>query len=190
MTSPDRIGFRRLQKWVRIWSINKDCEFLGIIVNFKGYYLALPISQVFIISCCDLFVTFLRVTKTIGWRRKVKTHVKLTNGNLEPLPSYVILCYSTTLQVFQKKVPYRKKWSQVKVPGRKKKERIGIRNANDKTKFCACLNFQSWYFALGTENVKVINVQTVFWVGFVSFGLIVVQKTSRLASKDVFRQNF
>ena len=35
MTSPDRIGFRRLQKWVRIWSINKDCEFLGIIVNFK-----------------------------------------------------------------------------------------------------------------------------------------------------------
>ena len=31
MTSPDRIGFRRLQKLVRIWSINKDCEFVGIL---------------------------------------------------------------------------------------------------------------------------------------------------------------
>lgn len=36
-------------------------------------------------------------------------------------------------------------------------------------------------FCIGTENVEVIDVQTVFWVGFVSFGLIVVQKTSRLA---------
>ena len=45
---------------------------------------------------CDLFVTFLRVTKTTGWRRKVKTHVKLTNETLEPLPSYVMLFYDPT----------------------------------------------------------------------------------------------
>ena len=55
--------------------------------------MAYPISQVLTISCCDLFVTFLRVTKTTGWRRKVKTYVKLTNENLEPLPSYVMLFY-------------------------------------------------------------------------------------------------
>ena len=88
-------------------------------MNFKGYYLALPISQVFIISCCDLFVTFLRVTKTIGWRRKVKTHVKLTNGNLEPLPSYVILCYSTTLQ----KRSLQKEMKPSKSPWKKKKRK-------------------------------------------------------------------
>ena len=91
---------------------------------------------------------------------------------MEILNHYPPTLYYVILRPY-KNVPYRKKWSQVKVPGRKKKERIRIRNANDKTKFCACLNFQSWYFALGTENVEVIDVQTVFWAGFVYFGLIV-----------------
>ena len=87
-------------------------------MNFKGYYLALPISQVFIISCCDLMVTFLRVTKTIGWRRKVKTHVKLTNGNLEPLPYYVMLFYDPTS--FPKKRFLSKEMKPSKRPTKKK----------------------------------------------------------------------
>ena len=53
-----------------------------------------------------------------GWRRKVKTHVKLRNGYLEPLPCYVMLFYDPTS--FPKKSFLPKEMKSSKSPRKEK----------------------------------------------------------------------
>ena len=55
-----------------------------------------------------------------GWRRKVKTRVKLTNENLEPLPSYVMLFYDLTSFPKKRSLP-----KEMKPSKRPRKEKIG-----------------------------------------------------------------
>ena len=135
MISPDRIGFRRLEKWVRIWSRKKDCEFVGIL---RGLPYLTSFNNIMLWFACNLFTGYKdnyakqageeRLKPMLSWEMVILNHYPPT------------LCYSTTLQVFQKNVSYRRKWSQVKAQGRKKQERI--RNAKVKNQNSA----HAWTF--------------------------------------------
>ena len=111
----------------------KDCEFVGILCG-------LP----YLTSSYNIMLWFdLRVTKTTGWRRKVKTYVKLTNENLEPLPSYVMLFYDP--RSFPKEKRYLPK--EMKPSKSPREEKIGkdtksIRNAKVKNQNSA----HAWTF--------------------------------------------
>ena len=135
MISPEGIGFRRLQKWVRIWSRNKDCEFVGIL---RGLPCLTSFYNIMLWFASNLFTGYKdnyakqageeRLKPMLSWPMEILNHYLNT------------LCYSTTLQVFQKKVSYRRKWSQVKDQRRKKYERI--RNAKVKNQKSA----HAWTF--------------------------------------------
>ena len=55
MTSPDGIGFRRLEKWVRTWSRKKDCEFVGIL---RGLPYLTSFNNIMLWFACNLFTGY------------------------------------------------------------------------------------------------------------------------------------
>ena len=55
MISPEGIGFRRLEKWVRIWSRKKDCEFVGILRDLP--YLT-SFNNIMLWFACNLFTAY------------------------------------------------------------------------------------------------------------------------------------
>ena len=91
MISPDGIGFRRLEKWVRIWSRKKDCEFVGIL---RGLPYLTSFYNIMLWFACNLFTGYKdnyakqaeeeRLKSMLSWPMKILNHYP-------PMLYYVIL---------------------------------------------------------------------------------------------------